>query len=208
MIGYLATICFVLLGGLLFFVGLFLKTQGRAVNVEKQLKTEKENIEELKTKIFTVLEKDVPDLQNKIKNIELELESKKKEISALANKHKIELQEARKSAVKQSKAVKLGNTLENLVPLITDKYNSKEMKFLGDPIDYICFVGLEDLKNGTKKEIEKVVILDVKSNKSQLNKNQRAIKKCIADGRVEFKTLKIKTETENGLLTVKEVTEK
>jgi predicted Holliday junction resolvase-like endonuclease len=93
-----------------------------------------------------------------------------------------EMEQARKSAVTQSRAVLGGKFTEQMVPFFPDfKYDPTEVRFIGSPIDMIVFPGL------AKGDPEEIVILEVKTGKSgQLTSQQRKIKQLILDGMVRW----------------------
>ena len=82
---------------------------------------------------------------------------------------------------KKSSEVRLGQIAEQLAPFL-DKfpYDPKKISFLGNPIDYVYFG--ED----------KVTIIEIKSGNARLSKKQRAIKKLILEGKVEWDEIRIK----------------
>ena len=54
-----------------------------------------------------------------------------------------EIEQSRKSAVEQSRAVLGGKFTEQMVPFFPDfKYDPTEVRFIGSPIDMIAFPGL------------------------------------------------------------------
>jgi len=84
---------------------------------------------------------------------------------------------------KKSSEVLLGQISEHLAPFldsfpIDEELN--ELNFLGMPIDYIHFGE------------EEVTFIEVKSGNSKLSKKQRRIRDQINDGKVKFKTHRIK----------------
>jgi predicted Holliday junction resolvase-like endonuclease len=93
-----------------------------------------------------------------------------------------EMEQARKSAVTQSRAVLGGKFTEQMVPFFPDfKYDPTEVRFIGSPIDMIVFPGL------ARGDPEEIVILEVKTGKSaQLTSQQRKIKQLILDGMVRW----------------------
>jgi predicted Holliday junction resolvase-like endonuclease len=93
-----------------------------------------------------------------------------------------EMEQARKSAVTQSRAVLGGKFTEQMVPFFPDfKYDPTEVRFIGSPIDMIVFPGL------ARGDPEEIVILEVKTGKSaQLTPPQRKIKQLILDGMVRW----------------------
>ena len=73
-----------------------------------------------------------------------------------------------------------------------DTVNSvKELNFLGSPIDFIGFKGLDG-----EGDID-IKFIEVKSGKSKLNKNQRRIRDAVATKRIEWVEVRVKdTEIE------------
>jgi len=103
-----------------------------------------------------------------------------------------EMEQARKSAVTQSRAVLGGKFTEQMVPFFPDfKYDPTEVRFIGSPIDMIVFPGL------SKGDPEEIVILEVKTGKSaQLTPQQRKIKQLILDGMVRWDEIHQQVEGE------------
>lgn len=82
---------------------------------------------------------------------------------------------------KKSSEVRLGQITEHIVPFLdVFPYNPKRAQFMGNPIDFVVF------------DTKEVAFIEVKTGKSQLNKNQRNIKKLIDEKKVVFKTIRIK----------------
>jgi predicted Holliday junction resolvase-like endonuclease len=103
-----------------------------------------------------------------------------------------EMEQARKSAVTQSRAVLGGKFTEQMVPFFPDfKYDPTEVRFIGSPIDMIVFPGL------ARGDPEEIVILEVKTGKSaQLTSQQRKIKQLILDGMVRWDEIHQQVEGE------------
>jgi predicted Holliday junction resolvase-like endonuclease len=101
-------------------------------------------------------------------------------------KWQVEFEQARKSAVVQSRAVLGGKFTEQMVPYFPDfKYDPTEVRFIGSPIDLIVFPGL------AKGDPEEIVVLEIKTGPSggrtaQLSPVQRKIKQLIEDGMVRW----------------------
>jgi predicted Holliday junction resolvase-like endonuclease len=93
-----------------------------------------------------------------------------------------EMDQARKTAVEQSRAVLGGKFTEQMVPFFPDfRYDPTEVRFIGSPIDMIVFPGLSQ---GDPREI---VILEVKSGKNrQLTPPQKKIRELIENGMVRW----------------------
>lgn len=98
----------------------------------------------------------------------------------------LSLPEIREDAIKKSKAVMKGGAYEHLAPFLTPGTNPHDYRFVGDPVDFIVFVGADDIHAGREDVLEKIVFLEIKTGNSDLNKIQRRIRNCINAGRVEF----------------------
>jgi predicted Holliday junction resolvase-like endonuclease len=97
-----------------------------------------------------------------------------------------QIPEYRKQAIEKSQAVLRGNFSEQLAPYLPDfKYNPTECKFLGKPIDFIVFQGLDE------KEISEIIFVEVKSGKSNLNKNERSLRDAIKNKRVRWEEYRV-----------------
>lgn len=97
-----------------------------------------------------------------------------------------ELPGLRKEAVEKSRAVLSGHFSEQLAPYLPDfQYNPTECKFLGKPIDFIVFQGLDE------KDVSEIIFVEVKSGKSSLSKPERSLKKAVQDKKVSWKEYRI-----------------
>jgi predicted Holliday junction resolvase-like endonuclease len=73
-----------------------------------------------------------------------------------------------------------------LAPWSMDAVNSvKELNFLGNPIDFLGFKGLDG-----EGEVE-IKFIEVKSGKSKLNKNQRRVRDAVKAKRIEWVEVRI-----------------
>ena len=101
-----------------------------------------------------------------------------------------EVELARKDTSERQRTVIKGQISEVLAPWSIESVNSvKELSFLGSPIDFVGFKGLDG-----EGDID-IKFIEVKSGKSRLNKNQRRIRDAVAAKRVEWVEVRIK-ETE------------
>lgn len=93
----------------------------------------------------------------------------------------------RKDSIDRSRRVIRGQATEHLAPLIMSDLNIKDFRFVGNPIDYIVFSGASDVTDNTPDtQFEKIILLEIKSGKSRLNKVQRRIRDAVKNGNVEF----------------------
>lgn len=111
-------------------------------------------------------------------------------IGSLLEKAKItkKIQTERNDAVKRSRAVIGGQVTEQIAPLFPDfpaRYD--EVKFIGKPVDFIAFKGLEEsCDNGEKCHVDEVLFIEVKTGNSALSTRERAIKQAVDEGRVRY----------------------
>lgn len=100
-----------------------------------------------------------------------------------------DVEAARAQSRIRSKAVVSGNVQEHLAPLLpafADEFNFKEARFIGQPIDYIVFDGLDQQRPDMR-----VVFVEVKTGKSGLNERERLVKDAVEAKRVEWKTIRL-----------------
>ncbi len=87
----------------------------------------------------------------------------------------------REDAVKRSRRTIIGKMWEQVSPYLPKfPYNPSDMKFMGAPIDFVIFDGMG------KKDIKKVIFLEVKSGKSTLNSQERQLKKVIEAKKIKW----------------------
>jgi len=107
-------------------------------------------------------------------------------------KWQAEMEQARKSAVVQSRAVLGGKFTEQMVPYFPDfQYDPTEVRFIGSPIDLIVFPGL------SKGDPEEIVILEIKTGKNaQLTAAQKKIRRLVEEGMVRWQEIHRASEGE------------
>jgi predicted Holliday junction resolvase-like endonuclease len=120
-------------------------------------------------------------LENEIAQIMTQSEEKSQEIKK---------QKGRAASAHTTK----GQILEKWCPFlehpdIDPDWEAKNWAFMGQPIDYIVF----DWRNDKTINMAdgKIIMLDVKSGKSQLTTKQRRIRDLIKAGRVEWRTIRL-----------------
>lgn len=105
--------------------------------------------------------------------------AERKAESMLAKWKEKEEKAIREDAYSRSRAVSFGKTIEHYVPFMENfPVNPKDIRFFGQPIDYIAFTDM-----GSKKKCA-IHFLEIKSGDSNLNARQRNIKDAILKGRV------------------------
>jgi len=94
--------------------------------------------------------------------------------------------EIRRDAIEKSKAVIAGKVSEHFIPYLPEfRYNPKDARFIGSPVDLIVFDGLDE------GDSRKIVFVEVKSGKSTLSKRERLIRDAIEQKRVEWVVLRV-----------------
>lgn len=92
----------------------------------------------------------------------------------------------RQDAILRSARTLSGKTLEKFVPFLSEfKYNPHDVRWLGDPVDFIIFDGYS---TGKPRQI---VFCEVKSGKSSLSKNQREIRDLIRKRKIKWDEFRI-----------------
>jgi predicted Holliday junction resolvase-like endonuclease len=81
---------------------------------------------------------------------------------------------------KKSSEVRLGQIGEHIAPFLHDwPWESKDFRFLGNPVDGIQF------------NTDEIIFVEIKTGKSQLSKNQRIIRDLIKAGKVKWAIFRI-----------------
>ena len=91
------------------------------------------------------------------------------------------LPDIREEAIARSRSVLAGQFSEQLAPYLPDfPFKPTEAKFIGKPIDFLVFQGMDE------KNIDEVVFVEVKSGKASLNAHERKLKDVIKDKKVRW----------------------
>jgi predicted Holliday junction resolvase-like endonuclease len=94
----------------------------------------------------------------------------------------------RKNAVDQSRAITRGQIYEQLVPYLPEfAFNPKDAQFLGKPVDFVVFDGLDE------GEVRRVVFVEVKTGASKLTSRERLVRDAVRAGRVEWTEIRAGT---------------
>ena len=103
--------------------------------------------------------------------------------------HEDEIPEIRETAIKHSRAVLSGQFSEQIAPYMPDfPYKPTEARFIGKPVDFIVFKGMDD------KKIEEVVFVEVKTGQSQLSKTEKTLRDAIQNKKIEWYEYRIRQE--------------
>lgn len=92
----------------------------------------------------------------------------------------------RQDAILRSQAVVAGRIGEQLVPHLPGfRWNPRDARFLGSPVDYLVFDGLNT------GEVTRVVFLEIKTGGAVLSPRERQVRQAVLDGRVEWEELRL-----------------
>lgn len=104
-----------------------------------------------------------------------------------------ELPNHRKDAVIKSRAVLSGHFSEQLAPFLPNfPFKPNEVRFIGKPVDFIAFKGMDD------KKIEEVVFIEVKSGNSKLNNTEKSLKESVQKGKVKWEEYRVDERLTKG----------
>ena len=81
----------------------------------------------------------------------------------------------------QSRAIVRGQIYEQLVPYLPGfRFNPKDAQFLGRPVDFIVFDGLDE------GDLRRIVFVEVKTGGAKLTTRERLVRNAIREGNVEW----------------------
>ena len=105
------------------------------------------------------------------------------------HKLKEKIPEIREDAIKHSRAVLSGQFSEQIAPYLPDfPYKPTEARFIGKPIDFVVFKGMDE------KKIDEVVFVEVKSGQSQLSGVERSLRNTLQNKNVSWHEYKVPEE--------------
>lgn len=88
--------------------------------------------------------------------------------------------------IRHSRAVTTGKVAEQLAPHFPEfLLNPREARFLGSPVDFVVFDGLE---NG---DVRRIVFVEVKTGAAQLSGRERLVRDAVRGKRVEWIELRV-----------------
>lgn len=92
----------------------------------------------------------------------------------------------REDAIKKSEAVIRGKVTEHLMPYFPEfKYNPKDVRFIGTPVDLIVFDGLSE------GDVKQIVFIEVKTGReSAASPRERLVRDCIGNRAVSYEMIR------------------
>ncbi|HET7045816.1 MAG TPA: Holliday junction resolvase-like protein [Gaiellaceae bacterium] len=110
-----------------------------------------------------------------------------------------DLERARKDSLTRSKHVVSGKVQEHLLPFfpeLLERFNPRDARFLGSPIDFVVFDGLDE-----GNECRGVVLVEVKTGRSSLSKRERHVRDAVEAGRISYELIRLPGYVETEMLT-------
>lgn len=106
-----------------------------------------------------------------------------------AQKEQLKLiEEARADAVRRSRSVLNGQLVEQISPFLPDfPCNPADCRFIGKPIDFIAFAGLEETDS-----VDEILFIEVKTNSSQLSQRERSLKEAVEKKKIRWVEFRVK----------------
>ena len=94
----------------------------------------------------------------------------------------------RADAIVRSQAVITGRVSEQLLPFLPGfGFNPKDARFLGSPVDFVVFDGLDD------GALRRVVFVEVKTGDADLSPRERQVRDAVQGREVEWLELRVRT---------------
>jgi predicted Holliday junction resolvase-like endonuclease len=95
----------------------------------------------------------------------------------------------RQDAIQRSQSVTTGKVFEQLVPYLPDfRFNPKDARFLGSPVDFVVFDGLSE------GSVRRVVFVEVKTGLAGLSTRERRVRDAVQAGQVDWFELRLPSE--------------
>ena len=125
------------------------------------------------------------DIFGKWRSTELETQANEKAKLLFQDWAQQEEKGIREDAIKRSEAVIQGKVTEHLIPFFPDfKYNPKDVRFMGTPVDLVIFDGLSE------GEMKNVVFVEVKTGKTaNLSSRERMVRNCVESKNVVYEII-------------------
>jgi len=125
------------------------------------------------------------DIFEKWRSAELETQANEKAKLLFQDWAQKEEKGIREDAIKRSEAVIQGKVTEHLIPFFPDfKYNPKDVRFMGTPVDLVVFDGLSE------GEMRNVVFVEVKTGKTaNLSSRERLVRNCVERKNVAYELI-------------------
>lgn len=176
----MADYTFIVIGFLVFLLFFLLVFQFKISKEKKEIHAKYEEtvrkMESRARELFELWRKNEMESQKQV----LE-DSFKKEYGAKFQHWKAEEEKGiRQDAINKSQAVIMGKVTEHIIPYFQDfKYNPKDARFIGTPVDFIVFDGMCD------GDVRQIAFVEVKTGKTgQLSKTEKQVRDVVSNKNV------------------------
>lgn len=111
----------------------------------------------------------------------------KREAEAAAAQWLLENEERiRQDAIRRNHAVNLGKITEHFIPYLPGfDFNPKDARFIGTPIDFVVFDGMDE------DDVREIVFVEVKTGAATLTRRQRQIRDAVNSHRCRWKLINL-----------------
>lgn len=119
--------------------------------------------------------------------LEHELRAARREVDAEIAEWRLQHERSiRRDAVRRSQAVTVGKVTEHLAPFLPDfPYNPKDARFVGSPIDFVVFDGLNE------NDLRGIVFLEVKTGTAVLNPREKQVREAVLRQCVQWEEFRV-----------------
>jgi predicted Holliday junction resolvase-like endonuclease len=92
----------------------------------------------------------------------------------------------RADAIQRSRSVIVGKVTEHIVPYLPQfSYNPKDARFIGSPVDFVVFDGLD------RGAVEQIVFIEVKTGSGSLTKRERQVRDAVLAKNVFWEEMRV-----------------
>lgn len=92
----------------------------------------------------------------------------------------------RADAIQRSRSVTVGKVTEHVVPYLPEfDYNPKDARFIGSPVDFVVFDGLDE------NAVKQVVFIEVKTGSGSLTKRERQVRDAVLAKNVAWVEMRV-----------------
>ncbi|MCD6551863.1 MAG: Holliday junction resolvase [Thermotoga sp.] len=156
------------------------------LKMSREIRELKEKIESKAIKMFEDWKKSEWELQRKILEANL-----KREYEVKFQEWKMEEEKRiREDAINKSRSVIMGQVTEHLGPFFPEfRYNPKDARFIGTPVDFVVFDGLSE------GNLRRIVFVEVKTGKTgNLSTRERQVRDVVERREVYWEKLHYRGE--------------
>jgi predicted Holliday junction resolvase-like endonuclease len=164
------------------------------VNKVDALYNELDNNYKEHTEAYSILAQERDALEANIKELQAHTDKTIRTITESNEAwRKSESQKIRDDALSKQKQVRTGYTSEHFAPFAIPDWEAQDYFRVGGSIDYLVVLGADAVRDGRAKEVDKIVLLDIKTGGADLNTVQRRIRDAVVAGKVSFATFNMTT---------------